>query len=94
MLGAGGREYHDQIRNKVRRNWLRPPGAEIGLECIVLVSQIPGGEVVKAEILTSSGNVAFDRSVEEAVLRASPLPEPKDPSLFDRDIQIIFRGED
>ena len=57
---------------------------------MVRVSQIPGGEVVQAEILSSSGNIAFDRSVEEAVLRSSPLPLPKFPSLFDRNIVITF----
>ena len=60
---------------------------------MVRVSQIPGGEVVKAEIQTSSGNIAFDRSVEEAVLRSSPLPVPKDPALFDRTIMITFEPE-
>ena len=86
-------EYIAQIRDRIERNWVRPPGTASGLKCVVLVSQIPGGEVVKAEIRTSSGNIAFDRSVEEAVLRSSPLPVPKDPSLFDRDISITFEPE-
>ena len=60
---------------------------------MVRVSQIPGGEGVQAEIHTSSGNIAFDRSVEEAVLWSSPLPVPKDPSLFDRHIIITFESE-
>ena len=83
-------EYIAQIRDKIERNWLRPPGSPLGLKCVVRVSQIPGGEVVQAEISTSSGNIAFDRSVEEAVLRSSPLPLPKLPSLFDRHIVITF----
>ena len=86
-------EYIAQIKDKIERNWQRPPGTAAGLECVVLVSQIPGGEVVQAEILTGSGNFAFDRSVVQAVLRSSPLPVPKDPSLFDRRIEIIFEPE-
>ena len=93
MLNAGRLEYIAQIKDKIERNWLRPPGTVAGLECEVRVVQIPGGEVVQVEIRTSSGNVAFDRSVEEAVLRSSPLPLPKDPSLFDRDIVIAFEPE-
>ena len=93
LLDAGRMEYIAQIKDKIERNWLRPPGTALGLECIVRVSQIPGGEVVQAEIQTSSGDVAFDRSVEEAVLRSSPLPVPEDPSLFDRHIVIIFEPE-
>ena len=86
-------EYIAQIKDKIERNWLRPPGTAAGLKCVVRVSQIQGGEVVQAEIRTSSGNIAFDRSVEEAVLRSSPLPIPKDPSLFDRNIVITFEPE-
>ena len=90
---AGRIEYIAQLKNKIERNWLRPPGTAAGLKCVVRVSQIPGGEVVQAVIQTSSGNIAFDRSVEEAVLRSSPLPVPKDPSLFDRNIVITFEPE-
>ena len=93
VLDAGRIEYIAQIKNKIERNWLRPPGTAAGLKCIVRLSQIPGGEVVQAEIRESSGNIAFDRSVEEAVLRSSPLPVPKGPSLFDRNIVITFEPE-
>ena len=90
LLDAGRIEYIALIKDKIERNWLRPPGTAKGLKCVVRVSQIPGGEVVQAEIRESSGNIAFDRSVEESVLRSSPLPVPKDPSLFDRNIVITF----
>ena len=93
LLDAGRMGYIAQIKDKIERNWLQPPGTAVGLSCLVRVSQIPGGEVVQAEIRESSGNIAFDRSVEEAVLRSSPLPVPKDPSLFDRHIVIAFEPE-
>ena len=86
-------EYIAQIRDKIERNWIRPPGVAPGLEANVRIAQIPDGEVVQVEIITSSGNAAFDRSIEEAVLRSSPLPLPKDPSLFDRSIMIAFEPE-
>ena len=85
--------YIARIKDKIERNWLRPPGTASGLKCVVRVSQLPGGDVVQVDIQTGSGNVAFDRSVEEAVLRSSPLPVPKDPSLFDRTIVITFEPE-
>ena len=93
LLDAGRSEYIAQIEDKIERNWLRPPGTASGLKCVVRVSQIPEGEVVQAEIEESSGNIAFDRSVEDAVLRSSPLPIPKDPSLFDRHIVITFEPD-
>ena len=93
MLEGARIEYIGQIKNKIERNWLRPPGSPVGLRCVVGISQIPGGEVVQTAILTSSGNIAFDRSVEEAVLRSSPLPVPRDPALFERNIKISFEPE-
>ena len=93
LLDAGRVEYIARIKDRIERNWLRPPGTEQGLKCVVRVSQIPGGEVVEVEIRTSSGSGTFDRSVEEAVLRASPLPVPKDPSLFQRQLIITFEPE-
>jgi colicin import membrane protein len=87
-------EYIGQIQATVNRNWIRPPGATKGLKCTVKVAQIPGGEVIRVVITKGSGNVAFDRSVENAVLRSSPLPQPKDPSLFDREIKFEFEPED
>ena len=53
VLDAGRIEYIAQIKNKIERNWLRPPGTAAGLKCIVRLSQIPGGEVVQAEIRES-----------------------------------------
>ena len=93
LLEAGRIEYIAQIKDKIERNWLRPPGTASGLKCVVRVSQLPGGDVVQVDIQTGSGNIAFDRSVEEAILRSSPLPVPKDPSLFDRNILITFEPE-
>jgi colicin import membrane protein len=33
-------------------------------------------------VVKSSGNIAFDRSVEAAVRKADPLPMPKSPRLL------------
>lgn len=72
----------DVIRQKVKRNWIRPPAIDKGLSCRIGVKLIPGGEVIDAQVIKSSGNPAFDRSAESAVLKASPLPLPNDPTLF------------
>ena len=49
--------------------------------------------MVRVEISQSSGNVAFDQSVVNAIWKASPLPQPKDPSLFSRNLQFEFDPE-
>ena len=86
-------EYVGYIADKVRRNWLRPPGSPQGLSCEVQVSLIPGGDVSRVRITRSSGDPIFDRSVETAVYKAAPLPLPPDSSLFNyfREIRFVFK---
>ncbi len=88
-------KYRALIRQKVSRNWSRPPGAPAGLSCTVRVRLVPGGEVLQATVVRSSGNPVFDRSVEAAVHKASPLPVPSDPDLFEyfREIEFLFIPE-
>ena len=83
-------KYGQYIREKVERNWRLPPGSRQGLSCIVSVKMIPGGEVIQAQVIRSSGDAAFDRSVETAVLKASPLPVPQDPEVMQQFRSLNF----
>jgi colicin import membrane protein len=83
-------EYIGAIQSSVARNWRRPTGVPPGLTCTVNVVQAANGQVLHVEIAQSSGNVAFDRSVEQAVLAASPLPPPRQKAVFDREIVFLF----
>lgn len=83
-------EFIPYIQDKVQRNWLRPPGSPQGLACLVKVRLIPGGEVASVNVIRSSGDPVFDRSVESAVLKASPLPLPGDATLFNHFREINF----
>lgn len=74
--------YRDVIRQKIQRSWLKPATSSAGLSCKIRVKLIPGGSVMDATVVKSSGDSLFDRSVEVAVLKASPLPIPEDPTLF------------
>lgn len=85
--------YRQAITQKVERNWIRPGSAQPGDTCQVSVQQIPGGEVVSVKIISCDGDAAFERSVENAVYKASPLPDPPDPRLFERNINFIFKPE-
>ena len=86
-------EYIGYIQERIQRSWLRPPGSPAGLSCVVQVGLIPGGEVARVQIVRSSGDPVFDRSVESAVYKASPLPLPPDAALFKhfRDLRLIFK---
>lgn len=88
-------KYKLLIRQKVSRNWNRPAGTTAGLKCTVRVRLTPGGEVLQAQVVRSSGNPVFDRSVENAVYKAAPLPIPTEADLFVyfREIEFLFSPE-
>ena len=89
-------QYIGYIKDKVTRNWLKPPTAREGLSCTVRVRLIPGGEVLDVQIIKGSGDPVFDDSVQKAVFKASPLPLPADSSLFERFrvLQFVFKPEE
>ena len=84
-------QFIPYIQQKVQNSWRRPAGSPPGLSCVIQVKLIPGGEVVSAKVVQSSGDALFDRSVETAVLKASPLPLPDDPAMFKYFREINFR---
>jgi colicin import membrane protein len=93
-MNAGALDrYVYSIRQRIQRYWVEPPSAGPGLECVINVTQLPGGEVVGATIGRCNGDEAVKRSIEAAVFKASPLPEPEDPTLFERNLRIIFKPE-
>jgi colicin import membrane protein len=87
-------EYIGRIQAKVRGNWILPQDLQGNPEAIFLVTQLPTGEVLHIKLLKSSGNPAYDREVERAILKSSPLPLPSDRALFDRELKLTFRPRD
>lgn len=85
--------WESQIAAKINRAWLRPPTARAGISCVLNVTQVPGGEVTQVIIGECNGDQAVRESIEAAVYRASPLPPPPDPALFDRSLRINFRPD-
>lgn len=87
-------EYVSMIEQRIVRNWNRPPSARTGLECEVHVAQAPGGTVLTVRIGRCNGDAAVKQSIEAAVMRASPLPPPPDPRLFERNLVLVFKPLD
>jgi colicin import membrane protein len=86
--------WHAAIVARITRAWIRPPSAQPGVTCVVLVSQTPAGEVTAARVESCSVNdAALSESVETAVKRASPLPAPPNPALFEPNLKLIFAPE-
>jgi colicin import membrane protein len=83
--------YIALLRNKIQSAWIKPPSATPGVDCLVQVTQVPGGEVTGARVTQCNGDAAVRQSIENAVYRASPLPDPPDPALFERNLSLRFR---
>lgn len=87
-----GEEYVSTIRELVRRSWIRPPTTRPGVECRVRVVQIPGGEIIAAEIVRPcNADAATRRSITAAVLRVGELPYRGYEDVFAREIDFDFR---
>ena len=82
--------YAYAIQQKVMRNWARPATARAGISCEVLVRQTRSGDVITVDIGDCNGDAAVRRSIEAAVNKASPLPVPGDPNLFEQNLRFFF----
>ena len=95
QAGQAMAKFERLIVQRVTRNWIRPTGAANDLSCLVRVRLAAGGDVLAVRIIRKSGNDLFDRSVENAVFKASPLPVPDDPELYQyiREFNLNFDPE-
>lgn len=84
-------QYIAMLQQRIERNWNRPPSAQAGLQCRVIVNQAPTGMVLSVQIRECNGDAAVRQSIEAAVLRSSPLPPPPDRRLFERTLDLNFR---
>jgi colicin import membrane protein len=88
---AAFNQYVALIQAQIERNWNRPPSARPGLECTIRVTQSPNGVVLSAQVDKCNGDAAVRQSIEQAVVKASPLPPPPDRRLFERNLILIFK---
>lgn len=85
--------YQDALRSRIQSRWRKPINDQSDAWCKVYVRQAPGGYVEDVVVEQCTGDEAFRRSVEEAVWKSDPLPEPPTPDLFDRDLRFKFIPE-
>jgi colicin import membrane protein len=83
-------EYRVLLTQTIERNWIRPPSARAGLKCTINVTQASGGTVIDVQFGPCNGDQAVRESVANAVYRSSPLPPPRDPRAFQRQLMIVF----
>jgi colicin import membrane protein len=87
-------DYIRRIQAKVKGNVVVPPEIAGNPEAIFDVVQLPTGEIIDAQLKKSSGNRAYDEAVQRAIIKASPLPRPDSPDLFQRNLTLKFRPLD
>jgi len=86
------RRYLRSIQRTIQDSWRPPSNTKPGITCKVLVTQNTRGIVLDVRVEScSGGGTAMRDSVEKAVLRASPLPTPRNPDFFDTRLRITLR---
>ena len=80
--------YQAMIQQKIYRNWKVPASAQDDLFCSVRVRQARGGDVLGVSFVRCNGDEAVKRSIEAAINRSSPLPDPPEANLFDPNILL------
>lgn len=73
-------DYRAKIIQKVRGYVRLPANLTGNPEVVFQVTLLPNGEVQGVSMARSSGQPLYDQEVERAILKASPLPLPPDPS--------------
>ncbi len=91
--------YSAVIHDLVQQYWSRPPSARNGMVVVLRIRMVPTGDVLDVEIVQSSGDFAFDRAAESAVLKVNRFTELQgmDPRMFDRNFRtflLTFRPQD
>lgn len=86
-------EHIGRIIGKIRRNVVMPPDVESDARAEFSVTLLPGGAVMNARLIRSSGNAAYDSAVERAILKSQPLPLPADVTMFNRfrELKLVFK---
>ena len=79
-----------EIQRRVSNNWKQPSDSRSGLKVVLVVKVAPSGEVLDVIIRRSSGNFIYDRSVQNAILKTSPLPIPQNPQYYPHYREFVF----
>lgn len=86
--------WTDKIRAKIRGNIVLPQDIPGNPEAIFDVTILPTGEVLTVRKRKSSGHAGYDDAVERAILKSSPLPQPDDRNIFQRQLALTFHPQD
>jgi hypothetical protein len=88
--------YESQVRARIERAWALPaaPASEPEFSCLVTIHQQPDGRVKTVDITLDkcNGSGEWQKSLSDAIFRASPLPAPPHPSAFVDSFSLMFHS--
>jgi colicin import membrane protein len=88
-------KYIAAIQQQVSGQWTRPESVPLGTRCRVVIKQLPGGNVLSAEVQPGCAmDQAGQDSLERAVLKSQPLPYRGFESVFNRTLIFNFTAQD
>jgi tRNA splicing endonuclease len=89
------REYVSTLANRIKSNWVYK-GSQEGWSCDMYILQNKKGEIQSSNIqlcqVTNKSKLkSFKKSLERAILKSSPLPQPDNEEIFEREILLKFK---
>lgn len=83
-------KYKALIVNAIGRHWILPENVDSNLTSRFRIHLGVDGTVLDVVLIASSGDPLLDRSAQNAIFKASPLPVPTDATTFNlfRDISL------
>lgn len=84
-------KYKALIMQAISERWIIPTQTDKKRYCELMIRVAPGGMVLDVQVTKTSGDPSLDSSARIAVLKASPLPVPKDASAFEPFRQFILK---
>ena len=89
-------KYRALIQERLKRSWYPPASATRQMSVTLQITLLPTGELVKVDVVSRSGNSAFDNSAVSAARDVGRYPVPDDQQVFEeyfRRFSIEFNPE-
>lgn len=83
--------WQSELESRIQQHWLRPPTAQQGIDCVLNVSLVSGGDVTDVTLGQCNGDDAVRESIKNAVYAASPLPPPPNNVAYPHQLEIEFK---
>lgn len=90
-LGRISADWGARISQKVKSNFIRPPGLAGDPQLVFKIQLLPSGEILgEPQLISNTGNANLEEAVRRAILKSSPLPKPEKNEAFQREIVFTF----